>query len=122
MDILADVIGREFAAWPARGDDRDFLGERDAGFEDRRRAAERAKRHGEIGAFANQDLALPVIAEPARLEDRWASDLGDRAGERAGIVYPHVRCRLDSRRRQKLLLGEAILANCQRLGAWPHNA
>ncbi len=79
------------------------------GLEDRGLATECAKCHREIGAFANQNLALPVIAEPARLEDLRAADLRDGAGERTGIVHRHERRRLDARRRQKLFLGEAIL-------------
>jgi hypothetical protein len=43
-------------------------------------------------------------------------------GERAGVVHPHVGRCLNSGRRQKLFLGETILANGQRLGARPDKA
>src|SRR3984893_5993534 len=76
MIVFTDVIGREFAACPARGDHRDLLGEGHDGFKDRGRAAERAECHAEMGTFADQDLALAVIAETATLEDRRAAAVG----------------------------------------------
>src|SRR5262249_39677135 len=49
-------------------------------------------------------------------------DLGDGAGERASVIDPHVGGGPYAHRRQKLLLGKAVLANAKRFGPRTHQA
>ena len=55
--------------------------ERDEGFEDQRRAAERSPRRVGVGRRAQHGLALAVVAEPARLQHGRQTDRRDRARE-----------------------------------------
>ena len=86
MLVLADVERGEGAVEAARRDHRHLALEIDEAFENGRRAAERAMQRREVGALADQRLALAVIAEAPRLEDRRAAERGDRAHQRAGVL------------------------------------
>ena len=83
------VVGHEFAFQAAGGDDRDFPLERDETLQNHRRRAQRCPMDcADVGAFADQRLALAVVTEPAGLQDRGAAELGDCARQRPRILDP----------------------------------
>ena len=90
MLVLGDVEAGDAAVMAARGDDRDLALEADEGLDDRRLAADRAPRRGGIVARAQRRLALAVIAEPPRLEDRRHPDGRERRGELAFRGDPRI--------------------------------
>ena len=120
VDVLADVPGDEIAVEAARRDHRDFRREGHETLEDRGLAAERAEGDGEIGALADQGLALAVIAEPPRLQDRGPPDLRHGAGERAGVVHLGEGRDLDAEPRDEVLLDQPVLRQRQNRGRGPH--
>ena len=63
--VLAEVVSRDLAFQAARRDHRHFALESDEAFEDRRRRAQRAVNRSDVGAFADQRLALAVVTEAA---------------------------------------------------------
>ena len=83
-------------------------------------AAERAVDGGDVRALADQRLALAVVAEPAGLQDRRAAELGDRAGERAGVVDGGEGRGPQARVAQEVLLDQPVLGQRQRPRAGPH--
>ena len=86
MLVLAEVVSRDLAFEAARGDHRHLALESDEALEDHRRRAQRAVDGGDVGAFADQRLALAVVTEAPGLEDRGAAELGHRAHQRARIL------------------------------------
>ena len=86
MLVLAEVVSHDLAFQAARRDHRDFALEGDEAFKDHRRRAQRAVNRGDVRAFADQRLALAVVAEPPGLEDRGTAEFGDRAHQRARIL------------------------------------
>src|SRR5271157_3746619 len=117
--VLAKVVGDDLAFEAARGDHRDFALEGDEALEDHRRWAERAMNRGDVGALADQRLALAVIAEPPGLEDRRAAELGDRTHQRARILDLDEGRDFQSEIAQERLLGQPVLGQRQRPDARP---
>ena len=69
---------------------------------------------GDVRAFADQRLALAVVAEPPGLQDRRAAELGDRAGERAGVVDGGEGRGPEARVAQERLFDEPVLGQRER--------
>ena len=119
MLVLAEVVGDDVALEAARRDDRDFALEGDEALEDHRRAAERSMDRRNVGALADQRLALAVVAEAARLQDRRPAELGDRARERAGVLDPDEGRGLQAEIAQEGLFDQPVLGQRQRARAGP---
>ena len=71
----------------------------------------------DVGAFADQRLALAVIAEAAGLQDGGTAELGDRARERARILDPDEGRGFEADIAQERLFRHPILGQRQRARA-----
>src|ERR1700730_13265122 len=76
--VLGDVETFDTTIMSARGDDRHFAREWHEGFEDAGLAADLAPSGLRVAAVLHRPMALAVIAEAARLQDRRPADLLDR--------------------------------------------
>ena len=72
---------------------------------------------GDVGAFADQRLALAVVAEPPGFENRRTTELGDRTHQRPRILDADKGRDLMPKVAQKGLLCEPILGQRQRADA-----
>ena len=79
--ILGDVETFDGAVVPTRGDDGHLPLERHEGFEDAGLAADLAPRRRRIGAVFDGGVALAVVAEAARFQDRRLADPLQRRGQ-----------------------------------------
>ena len=116
MHVLHRVVEGERAVLTAHDDHRDFAFEQHQAFEQRRHVADRLERGGRRILGADRRLALAVIAEAARLEQRRRLDA--RQG-RAQILQPvdaGIRGDGDAEPADEILLGQAILRDGERLG------
>ena len=82
--VLGDVETFHRAVVGARRHHRDLALERHEGFEDAGLAADVAPGRHRIGAVLDGGVALAVIAEAARFQDRGPADAFDRSRERLG--------------------------------------
>ncbi len=112
--VLAEIVGDDLAFEAPRGDHGYLALEGDEALEDHRRGAERPVDRGDIGAFANERLALAVVAEPSRLEDRRTAEFADRAHQRARVLDPDERRGLEAEVAQERLFDEPVLGQRQR--------
>src|SRR5271166_440554 len=117
--VLAEVVGDDRAFEAARGDDRRLALKGNKALEDHRRPAERSMHRRDVGAFADERLALAVIAEASRLEDRGAAELGHRAGERACVLDPGEARGRQLKVAQEGLLDQPVLGQRERPGPGP---
>src|SRR5579872_5880091 len=120
--VLAKIEGGEIAVEAARGDQRDFALEAHEAFQDGRLAAKAAEQRGEVGAFAHQRLALAVIAETPRLQDRRTAERADRAHQGAGVLDGQEGRGLQADIPQEGLFRQAVLGQRQRPGVGPQRA
>src|SRR4029077_11849653 len=67
--VLAEVVSRNLAFEAARSDNRHFALEGDEAFQNHRRRTQRAVNRCNVGALADQRLALAVVTEPPGLEN-----------------------------------------------------
>ena len=84
--VFADVERREGAVQAARRNHRHLALEGDEAFQNGWRPAEPTMQREEVGPFSDQRLALAVIAETPRLEDRRTTQRRDRAHQGAGVL------------------------------------
>ncbi len=115
MDVVLDRQVDDRAVAAAGDDDADLGRQRQALLEHAGDAAERRERGGQRAALDDRDLALAVVAEPRRLQDRRKErgidgvDIGD------GRDQP-VRRTGDAALDEGRLLGGAVLADRDRRG------
>ena len=118
--VLGDVETFDRAVMRARRDHRDFALERHEGFEDAGLAADVAPGRRRIGAVLDRGLALAVIAEAARLQDRRPADALDRGRERLGRADIGKRGGADAEPVDELLFHEPVLRRRQHLRIGQH--
>ena len=115
MRVLGDVVCLGRAVPPPCYDRRDLAVEIDARLQDRAAGAELPPCRLRVVAGSDRPLALPVIAEPRRLEDRGRADLGHRPVEVAGGGHlPEPRGR-DADGIEEILLRHPVLRHRERL-------
>ena len=78
---------------------------------------ERAVNRGDVGALADQRLALAVVTEPPGLEDRGTAEFGDRAHQRARILDADEGRDLVAEIAQEGLFRQPVLGQRQSPGA-----
>src|SRR5574337_1643032 len=117
--VLAQIVSDDLAFEAAGGDDRHLAFEGDEALKDHWRAAERAMPSRDVRAFANERLALAVVAEAADFEDRGAAELGHRAGERARILNPGEARGRQLKIAQEGLFDQPVLGEGERARAGP---
>ena len=107
-------------SWRARRDHRDLALERHEGFEDAGLAADVAPGRRRIGAVLDRGLALAVIAEAARLQNRRPADALDRRRERRGRADIGKRGGADAEPGDEVFFHEPILRGRQDLRIGQH--
>jgi hypothetical protein len=108
------VVDSEFARFAAHHQRRYLAGEGDTLLQHARLAADGGPGGGEVVARAQAHLALAVVAEPARLQDRLRPELGERGAQVVGAVDARIRGDGDRQRGDEFLLGEPVLRHLQR--------
>ena len=117
--VLAKVVSHDLAFKAACRDDGYLAFEGDEALENHRRGPKRAVNRSDVRAFADQRLALAVIAEPPGLEDCRAAEFRDGAHQRARILDLDEGRGLEAEIAQERLFDEPVLGLRQRADARP---
>ena len=115
--VLAQVVGRDLPFQAAGRDHRHLALESDEALENHRGRAQGTVNRGDVGAFADQRLALAVVTEPPGFENGRATELSDRAHQRPRILHADKGRDLMAEIAQKGLFREPILGQRQRADA-----
>ena len=120
MFVFGDVEAFDMAVGGARGDHRDLALERDEGLEDRGSGGEIRPDLIRIVAFADDRLALAVIAEAAGLDHGGKADLRNRRPQSRGRRHVGIIGGADAQPFHKILFGKAVLRGFQDLVIGQH--
>ncbi len=118
MPVAGQRPAAEFAIASAHRQHRQLALERHERFQDqpvRRRLRAQCRPRGiRIGGLPQAELALAVVAEPARLQDRRCADLTQRAIEIVAAVHRHELRRRQAALAEQGLLGQPVLRHRER--------
>ena len=115
MFVFGDVVTFDLAVRRARGDHGDLALERNERFEDRGFGAEVFPDLVEIVAFADDRLALAVIAEAAGLDHGGKADARDRRAQRFRRRHVGIVGGADAEPLDKILLDQPVLRGLENL-------
>ena len=113
MLVFGDVEAFDMAVGRAGGDHRDLALERNEGLEDRGFGGEVGPDLVRVVAFANDGLALAVIAEAAGLDHGGKADFRNRRAQRQRRRHIGVFGCADAQPGDEVFFGQAILGGFQ---------
>ena len=116
VDVVLDRQVDDRAVAAAGDDDADLGRQRQALLEHAGDAAERRERGGQGAAFGDRDLALAVVAEASRLQDRRKERRHRRRRRRRAVAISRCGAQATPLRDEGRLLGGAVLADRDRRG------
>ncbi len=122
MQVLAHRVGGHLAIRPPRHDDRDFLFEFHELLQHGMPATEFLPHFHRVLAALDLALALAVVAEGRRLQDRRHAEMRERIGQFRGTVHRHETGQRQARTGEELLLPQTMLADVQDIGRGAHLA
>ena len=115
MVVLDDRIARDRAVAAADAQDRELSIERHQPLQDRRHLADRAPRILGEHRVADHGLALPVVAQPTRLQHGGRPDALDRVAELIRRRHRFVRGARQAHLVEERLLVHPVLGDLERL-------